>query len=72
MLVAVITTTFPSLTLMRADEKLKKIMKWLRFIIILMIHGSDAECSALSPTNTILMLGLLFRVRALEIPKLRA
>ena len=45
MLVAVITTKL--LTLMRADEKLKMIMKLLRFIIILMMHDSDAECSDL-------------------------
>ena len=30
---------------MQADEKFKTIMKILRFIIILMMHGSDAECS---------------------------
>ena len=47
MLVAVITTKLSSLTLMRADEKFKTIMKLLRFIIILMMHGSDAECSDL-------------------------
>ena len=51
----------PSLKLLRADEKLKKradekfktIMKLLRFIIIiiLMMHGSDAECSDLYPNQ---------------------
>ena len=48
MLVAVITTKLPSLKLMvmmLADEKFKTIMKLLRFIIILMMHGSNAECS---------------------------
>jgi len=36
MLVAVITTKLQSLTLVQADEKLKIIMKWLRFLITLM------------------------------------
>jgi len=36
MLVAVNTTKLQSLTLMEDDEKLKTIMKWLRFIITLM------------------------------------
>ena len=52
MLVAVITTKLRSLTLMRADEKLKTIMKLLRFIIILMMYGSDAECSDLYHQRT--------------------
>ena len=59
--VAIITTKLQSLKLMRADEKLKTIMKWLRFIITLMNtvpmlnarifitnkHDSDARLVAL-------------------------
>jgi len=52
MLVAVITTMLPSLKLMRADEKLKTIMKLLRFIITLMMHGSGTECSDLYHQQT--------------------
>ena len=69
--VAVITTKLQSLTLMWADEKLKTIMKWLRFIITSVDeHGSDAECLDLYHKQTWFWCSAC--IRAPETPKLGA